>query len=214
MKPLTCREQWHNKISNIAASTVYCLKPTYGPYGILFSWNFLFDGGEQKLNPFQTNCHFRATPNSVVKGTAKATCTNEHKRSPPPQLTVKANTTVDLRLPICPGTLHKSCWEKTSCDLQWIWSGINRSLIFLWFSICLYYEVKFTSLIWNNLKTYCRFEVTSRDITKYQSESGLIGIAIFGGPKTSRKENINKIHPKSSAQTPNATKRPTRWAPT
>ena len=163
---LTCREQWHNKISNIAASTIYCLKPTYGPYGNLWiSWNFLFDGGEQKLNPFQTNCHFRATPNSVVKGTAKATCTNEHKRSPPPQLTVKANTTVDLRLPICPGTLHKSCWEKTSCDLQWIWSGINRSLIFLWFSICLYYEVKFTTLTRNNLKTYCRFEVTSRDIT-------------------------------------------------
>ena len=113
---LTCREQWHNKFFNIAASTIYCLKPTYGPYGILWiSWNFLFDGGEQKLNPFQTNCHYRATPNSVVKGNAKVTCTNEHKRSPPPQLTVKANaanTTVDLWLPICPGTTSQELLGK------------------------------------------------------------------------------------------------------
>lgn len=162
-----------------------------------------------KIEPFSNKLSFQGNTEFRGQRKCKATCHT--------QLTVKANaanTTVDLRLPICPGTLHKSCWEKTSCDLQWIWSGINRSLIFLWFSICLYYEVKFTSLIWNNLKTYCRFEVTSRDITKYQSESGLIGSAIFGGPKSSRKENINKIHPKSSEQTPNATKRPTRWAPT
>ena len=139
------------KFSNIAASTIYCLKPTYGPYGILFSWNFLFDGGEQKLNPFQTNCHYRATPNSVVKGNAKATCTNEHKHSPPPQLTVKANaanTTVDLWLPICPGTTSQELLGKKHPA---IYNGFDPASTGVWFSygFPFAYIMKSNSQLWH-----------------------------------------------------------------
>ena len=85
-----------------------------------------------------------------------------------------------------------------------IYNGLDPASTGVWFSFCLHHEVKFTTLTRNNLKPYCRFEVTSRDITNSIVILGSLVVQFSGVQRLLEKKNIDKFtqnHP-PKLQTP------------
>ena len=132
--------------------------PTCRQYGILWiSWNFLFDGGEEVSTLFkQTGITWqnqipwsKEIQKQLVQTNTKLFLT----QTPP---------LIDCDFQSAREQLSQELLGKKSCDLQWIWSGMSRSLVFL----CFHQEVKFTMPLWQETIWKHTFASTSRDITK------------------------------------------------